>query len=189
MEGESYLSPFPGEVEGLSGGHCLSNRKSKENLGMTLRATRRLGSLMLDKLVLDDDLAEMLGIPAVLIFTDPCIGDSFPAIVESMTAVEAAQVICCHAIPRYSIPCTIISDSEPAFASSVCQEFAHMMGIPEWDFGAVTVCTASRPCFPAASFSAACAAATLAVGGCMPVPIEQRPAGELIVLSIRLLYY
>ena len=118
--------------------HCLSNRKSKENLGMTLQATRRLGSLMMDKLVLDKDLANMLGIPAVLIFTDPCIGDSFPAIVESMTAVEAARVIFCHAIPRYSIPYTIISDSEPAFASTVCQELARMMGIPEWDFGAVT---------------------------------------------------
>ena len=33
----------------------------------------------------------------------------------------------------------------------------------------------------AASFAAACAAATLAVGGCMPVAVDWRPAGELIV--------
>ena len=102
-------------------------------------ATRRFGgAVMLDRLVLDKALAEIVHAPAVTIFTCPCIGDSYPAIVDSMTAVEAALVFFCFAIPRYSIPYRIISDSEPAFASDVCKELANMLGVPKWDFGAVT---------------------------------------------------
>ena len=47
--------------------------------------------------------------------------------------------------------------------------------------GVGIVCTASRPRLQATSFAAACAAAMLAVGGCMPVRVDWRPAGELIV--------
>ena len=102
-------------------------------------ATRRFGgAVLLDRLVLDKSLAEIVNAPAVTIFTCPCIGDSYPAIVDSMTAVEAARVFFCFAIPRYSIPYLIISDSEPAFASDACKELAKMFGVPEWDFGAVT---------------------------------------------------
>lgn len=68
-------------------------------------ATRRFGgAVMLDRLVLDKAIAEIVNAPAVTIFTCPCIGDSYPAIVDSMTAVEAARVFFCFAIPRYSIP-------------------------------------------------------------------------------------
>ena len=43
--------------------------------------------------------------------------------------------------------------------------------------------------FPLASFAAARAAAMLSIGGCMPVSVERRPAGELMVLSIAVLLY
>ena len=46
------------------------------------------------------------------------------------------------------------------------------------------VCIPVRPCFPAASFAAARAAAMLAVGGCMPVSVDRRPEGELAMLSM-----
>ena len=117
---------------------CLPERNPLVRLGATLMSTRRMGVLMIDKLVFDKDIFDITGIPAALIMTCPCIGDSLPALVESMTAVEAARVIFCYAIPRYSIPYCIVSDSEPAFASQVCKELAKMMGVPKWDYGPVT---------------------------------------------------
>ena len=117
---------------------CLADRTTLKRHGLTLTSTRRGGALMLDKLVFDKDIVDITGIPAAIVFTCVRIADSYPAIVETMTAVEAARVLFCSGITRYSIPYTIISDSEPAFASQVCKELAIMMGVPQWDFGAVT---------------------------------------------------
>ena len=117
---------------------CITDRTAQTRHGLTLVSTRRGGALMLDKLVFDKDIADITGVPAAIIFTCVRIGDSLPAIVETMTAVEAARVLFCSGFTRYSIPYVIISDSEPAFASQVCKELAVMMGVPEWDFGAVT---------------------------------------------------
>ena len=110
---------------------CLTDRTAQTRHGLTLVSTRRGGALMLDKLVFDKDIADITGVPAAIIFTCVRIGDSFPAIVETMTAVEAARVLFCSGITRYSIPYVIISDSEPGFASQVCRELAIMMGVPE----------------------------------------------------------
>ena len=117
---------------------CLTERDPLVRLGSMMTSSRRMGTVMLDKLKLPKEVVEITDIPAVLIFTCPHLGDSVPAIVESMTAVESARVIFCTVIPRYSIPYQLVSDSEPAFASEVAQELAKLMGIPEWDFGAVT---------------------------------------------------
>ena len=50
------------------------------------------------------------------------------------------------------------------------------------------VCTASSPALPAASFAAARAAVTAAVGGCNAVPVLSWPAGEFIAEFIACLY-
>jgi hypothetical protein len=94
--------------------------------------------MMIDKLKFDDDVAEMVGMPAMLLMTCPRIGDAQFGMCYSMTAAEAARVIYVTGIPQFSIPMVIVSDSEPAFASEVMQELARIFGVKEWDFGPVS---------------------------------------------------
>ena len=117
---------------------CLSNRNPKQQLGNTMEATRRFAVMMIDKIKFDDDVVALTGMPAALLMTCPRIGDAQYALCHSMTAIEAARVIFCSGIPQFSIPMTIVSDSEPAFASQVMQELAKIFGIKTWDYGAVT---------------------------------------------------
>ena len=86
----------------------------------------------------DDDVAELVGMPAAMPMTCPRIGDAQFGMCQSMTAVEAARVLFVHAIPQYSVPTVIVSDSEPAFAAKVTQALAKLFGIKEWGFGPVS---------------------------------------------------
>ena len=94
---------------------------------------------MIDKIVFDDDVATITGVPAALLMTCPRIADAQVSLCTSMTAVEAARVIYVTGIPQFSIPMVIVSDSEPAFASEVMQELAKIFGAKNWDFGPVYI--------------------------------------------------
>ena len=103
-----------------------------------MTSTRRFGVMMIDKLKFDDDVTELVGMPAMLLMTCPRIGDAQFGMCYSMTAAEAARVTYVTGIPQFSIPMVILSDSEPAFASEVMQELAKIFGVKEWDFGPVS---------------------------------------------------
>ena len=79
---------------------CLTACDPLVRLGSMMTSSRRMGTVMLDKLKLPKKVVEITNIPAVLIFTCPHLGDSVPAIVESMTAVESARVVFCTVIPN-----------------------------------------------------------------------------------------
>ena len=53
--------------------------------------------------------------PAATMIACPRIGDAQIGMCQSTTAVKAARVLFAHAIPQYSVPTVIVSDSEPAF--------------------------------------------------------------------------
>ena len=72
---------------------------------------------------------------------------------------------------------TVRTHREPNRASSTAGHPAAVQATLD----GVSACTPWTPSLPAASFAGACAAAALAVGGCMPVAVDWRPAGELIV--------
>ena len=117
---------------------CLSHRKPAIRAGSTMTSTRRFGVIVIDKIIFDDDVAALVGMPGALLMTCVVVADSQYAMCYSMTAVEAARLIYVHAIPQYSIPMAIVSDSEPAFAAQVTQELAKMFGVRTWDFGPVS---------------------------------------------------
>ena len=103
-----------------------------------MTSTRRFGVMMIDKLVFDDEVALLVGVPAVLRMTCPQISDAQITLCYSATAVEAARVIFVAGVTQFSIPMTIVSDSEPTFAAKVTQELAKMFGVKTWDFGPVS---------------------------------------------------
>ena len=72
---------------------CLANRNPMTRLGSTMTSTRRFGVMMIDKIVFDDDLAGIVGMPAALLMACPRIGDQQIRLCHSMSAVEAARVI------------------------------------------------------------------------------------------------
>ena len=117
---------------------CLANRSPMLKLGSTMTSTRRFGVMMIDKLVFDDDVALLVGMPAALLMTCPQISDAQIELCYSATAVEAARVIFVAGVTQFSIPMTIVSDSEPAFAAKVTQQLAKMFGVRTWDFGPVS---------------------------------------------------
>ena len=55
--------------------------------------------MMIDKLKLDDDVAELVGMPAMLLMACRRIGDSQFGMCYSMTAAEAARLIYVTGIP------------------------------------------------------------------------------------------
>ena len=117
---------------------CLANRDPMTRLGSSMTSTQRFGVMMIDKIVFDDDVAEITGMPAALLMTCPRVNDAQIGLCTSMTGVEAARVIYCTGIPQFLIPMFIMSDSEPAFASEVMQELARIFGAKQWDFGPVS---------------------------------------------------
>ena len=78
---------------------CLANRDPMARLGSSMTSTRRFAVMMIDKIVFDDDVAEITGMPAALLMTCPRINDALIRMLTSMTAVEAARVIYCTGIP------------------------------------------------------------------------------------------
>ena len=70
---------------------CLANRDPAKRLGsaMHMASTRRFAVMMIGKLVFDDDVAELVGMPVALLMTCPRIGDAQINLCYSMTAVEA----------------------------------------------------------------------------------------------------
>ena len=77
-------------------------------------------------------------LPAAMLMTCPRIGDAQIGMCPSMTAVEVVRVLFVHAIPRYSVPTIIVSDSEQAFAAKVTQALAKLFGVKEWDLEPVS---------------------------------------------------
>ena len=72
---------------------CLANRDPMTRLGSSMTSTRHFSVMMIDKIVFDDDVAAITGIPAGLLMTCPGVGDAQIRVCTSMTAVEAACVI------------------------------------------------------------------------------------------------
>ena len=54
----------------------LANRDPMTRLGSSMTSTRRFGVMMIDKIVFDDDVADITGMPAALLMTCPRVNDA-----------------------------------------------------------------------------------------------------------------
>ena len=117
---------------------CMATTDSMQYLGCSNTADRRFAAIIIDKIKFSKQMSAIIQCPAALLATCAQIGDHTVALCNNMSAIEAARLIFVHVIPKYGVPMVVISDSESAFAADVTQALCRMMGVQEWDFGAVS---------------------------------------------------
>ena len=108
---------------------CLAKRKGKPTVGAGIVANQRFWFVMADHKVLDADIAEVTGIPAILVCMDMATGTVAYNEVPSMQSIWTASTFITEWIPHFGVPWAVLTDAARNLDSGTIHAIYKMLGI------------------------------------------------------------
>ena len=116
--------------------YCVAKRAAVQDIGVAVRAARRLKMVQFDFKVLDDEVKLATKRSAVLTIVDSATGVTVFAPVRDQTATTTARTLFNKWHSIFGVPAMFKCDGDPAYTSQVMAEFARLMGVKSIDFSA-----------------------------------------------------
>ena len=112
---------------------CLPKRRSHRSTGISVMAAQRFKALQMDFKILDGDIAQASGFPAILTIICMTTRMAMYIPVKTIDTVKTVRMFINRWYPQFGLQAIFRSDRGAAFASHLMAAVRAVLGVRQWD--------------------------------------------------------